>query len=332
MQNRNLVRKVAMVGVAGSAGLLAVRFLFPNMGKKRRSSPIAKAVQEFRSAIGDFLSLLPKNAVDGFETDVHQVKVYSRLLRPEGNHHKDQLPFILLAGAGLSGRYFIPLGKLLSQQAMVYIPDYPGCGWSGKPMDPPGVGELAETIRSWMDANGIDRAHLVGNSMGSQVAVELAYRYPKRVGKLVLTCPSVEPMSRTLPRQFGRFLINFPLEPLTMQMIYMLDYTQTGFLRMLRMLQRICRDPVETKLPYIQAPVLVVQGSRDLAVSQAWAEKVASLLPNSRLELIPGKAHCVMYSAADQVAQLTRDLIHSEGAEPEQLFIVQGITQQQVLA
>ncbi|MDQ3231532.1 MAG: hypothetical protein M3Q07_06895, partial [Pseudobdellovibrionaceae bacterium] len=65
MQNRNLVRKVAMVGVAGSIGLLAARFLFP------------KAVQEFRSAIGDFLSLLPKNAVDGFETDVHHVKVYS---------------------------------------------------------------------------------------------------------------------------------------------------------------------------------------------------------------------------------------------------------------
>ena len=50
--------------------------------------------------------------------------------------------------------------------------------------------ELADWAVRLMDALGVDRAHLAGNSMGCQVALALARRHPARVGGLVLVGPT----------------------------------------------------------------------------------------------------------------------------------------------
>jgi 2-hydroxy-6-oxonona-2,4-dienedioate hydrolase len=199
----------------------------------------------------------------------------------------------------------IPLANRLAEDMQVYIPDYPGCGWSDKPADPPNVSELTDIICKWMDALHIKQATFVGSSVGSQVAIDLAYRYPDRVARLVLTGVSPEPGSRTMLGQYGRQLLNMQLEPISMKMIYFLEYMQTGLLRMFRMIQRNSDDPIEEKLPYLTMPVLIIRGKRDLVVSQAWSEKVTELLPLARLQVIPGKAHSIVYSAYDQVADMT---------------------------
>jgi pimeloyl-ACP methyl ester carboxylesterase len=53
---------------------------------------------------------------------------------------------------------------------------------------------------------------------------------------------------------------------------------------------------VERQLPRVAAPVLVVRGTRDRIVPQAWAERAARLLPRGRLAVIPGAAHAVNFS------------------------------------
>jgi pimeloyl-ACP methyl ester carboxylesterase len=62
-----------------------------------------------------------------------------------------------------------------------------------------------------MDALGLDRMHLVGNSMGGRVALEIGLRYPERVGRLVLLAPSLAwrrerpwaPLVRALSPELG---------------------------------------------------------------------------------------------------------------------------------
>ena len=50
---------------------------------------------------------------------------------------------------------------------------------------------FARTVLGAMDAMGIDRAHIVGNSMGGRVAIEIGLEHPERVGGLALLCPAV---------------------------------------------------------------------------------------------------------------------------------------------
>jgi 2-hydroxy-6-oxonona-2,4-dienedioate hydrolase len=56
-------------------------------------------------------------------------------------------------------------------------------------------------------------------------------------------------------------------------------------------------DPLESKLPLISAPTLVVRGSRDVLVSQDWAERIVRLLPEGQLLVLPGLAHTINYTA-----------------------------------
>jgi pimeloyl-ACP methyl ester carboxylesterase len=65
-------------------------------------------------------------------------------------------------------------------------------------------------------------------------------------------------------------------------------------------------DEVEGRLDRIRTPALVVNGERDPIVPRDWAQQVATLLENGRLEIVPG-AHVIMYTAAEQIGRLIED-------------------------
>ncbi|AMU31269.1 alpha/beta fold hydrolase [Mycobacteroides abscessus] len=88
----------------------------------------------------------------------------------------------------------------LAQSFRVIVPDMPGYGRSTKKLnqrDP--FGSLADSIRGLLDALGIDRAHLIGNSYGGAAALRLALDSPARVSKLVLMGPGGIGTTRGLP-------------------------------------------------------------------------------------------------------------------------------------
>ena len=255
--------------------------------------------------------------LDDSWTTVDGNRVYARVAIEPGTPKPS---IILLHGVGLSSRYMVPLARHLRATCHVYAPDLPGFGWSGKRRRPPTVREQTDDLSKWMDAVGIPRASLFGNSLGSQVAVDFAYHYPERTDKLVLSGPTPAPRTRTLPRLYARQLMNMPLEPLPMQLIYMVDYMQTGVLRMFTTMQRTCDDPIETKLPSIQAETLVVRGRHDQVVPQAWAERVAGLLPNGQLAVVEGAAHCAHFSKAAYVGKLMANFLRLEAQPQSQRF------------
>jgi 4,5:9,10-diseco-3-hydroxy-5,9,17-trioxoandrosta-1(10),2-diene-4-oate hydrolase len=104
-------------------------------------------------------------------------------------------------GPGSSGvSSYVHNTPALLPQFHTYIPDLPRFGGSSKVfVTEPRLDFTSGAIRSFMDAVGIEKAHIIGNSMGAQTAMKLAIDTPDRVGKLVLMAPAVTDYSTQTP-------------------------------------------------------------------------------------------------------------------------------------
>ncbi|HEY5190305.1 MAG TPA: alpha/beta fold hydrolase [Solirubrobacteraceae bacterium] len=99
---------------------------------------------------------------------------------------------IAIHGLGATKGSFLPTVSALSNGLRVIAVDLPGFGDSDKPIgaryDPR---FFAQAIIDLLDALGLDRASLVGNSLGGRIALELGLRHPDRVERLALLAPSL---------------------------------------------------------------------------------------------------------------------------------------------
>lgn len=211
-------------------------------------------------------------------------------------------PVVLIHGAGVSSRYMSPLLECLAPFCLALAPDLPGFGSSDKPAHAPSLAELASDLRAWLDAASLGPVVLAGNSFGCQIIVELLAGEPRGVAAAVLQGPTVEAGARTAPEQLRRWLVNSRREPLSLAPIIVRDYLSCGLARALKTFGVALADRMEEKLPNINVPVLVLRGESDRIVSQRWAERVAGLLPHSRIETVAG-AHTLNYSAPHLVAE-----------------------------
>jgi len=101
-------------------------------------------------------------------------------------------PVVMLPGLGATKASFLPTLAALAGRFRVLAIDLPGFGDSVKPLgaryDP---AFFARAVTGFLDACGIERAHLVGNSMGGRVALEVGFTAPERTGRLALLAPSL---------------------------------------------------------------------------------------------------------------------------------------------
>jgi 2-hydroxy-6-oxonona-2,4-dienedioate hydrolase len=218
-------------------------------------------------------------------------------------------PVVLLHGLVISSRYMVPTAERLAPFCRAYALDLPGFGKSAKPRHVLTVSELADAVAAWMDANGLERAHLLGNSFGCQIAVDFAVRHPRMIERAVLIGPTADPSARTATRQIARWLTNASREPPALGPILLRDHLDAGFRRFVRTLRYLLEDPVEEKLPRVRVPTLVVRGGRDRIVPRRWAEEATRLLPDGRLVVIPGAAHTVNYNAAEELVRVLRPFL-----------------------
>lgn len=216
---------------------------------------------------------------------------------------------VLIHGLSISSRYQIPLARQLASDYTVYAPDLPGFGQSDDPPSIPSIVELASWLLDWLNVVGLDRVILVGNSLGANVAVELATRQPERVTHLVLSGLSLDPAGRRLWVQVSRAIRDIPREPLSLMPLHAKDFLVAGPGRVLTTLRDATRDPLASKLPHLPMPTLVIRGEYDPLSPQSWAEEVARLLPHGRLAVIPGAPHATNYACPEAFAQLVREQV-----------------------
>lgn len=140
---------------------------------------------------------------------VHDVHVgRHRISSLTMGHGRDVL---LLHGLGGTRASFFETAAALSQRYRVHAIDLPGFGSSSKPARGAyNARWFAEIVLEMMDEQEIHQAHVVGNSMGGRIALEMAMIAPERVRALGLLCPAVawvrrgfHPLVRLLRPEFG---------------------------------------------------------------------------------------------------------------------------------
>jgi pimeloyl-ACP methyl ester carboxylesterase len=101
-------------------------------------------------------------------------------------------PVVCIHGLGGTKASFLTTIEALSTDRQVIAIDLPGFGDSDKPIDAPyDAPWFAAAVVGLLDELGIERANLVGNSMGGRVAIEAGLLYPERVSSMVLLAPAL---------------------------------------------------------------------------------------------------------------------------------------------
>jgi pimeloyl-ACP methyl ester carboxylesterase len=117
-------------------------------------------------------------------------------------------PVLCLHGLGGTKASFLPTVAALADRHRVIAVDLPGFGDSDKPLSAPyDAPYFARSATGLLDSLGIDRAHLIGNSMGGRVALEVGLLAPERVNRLVLLSSALA----WLRERRWKWLLQFPL-------------------------------------------------------------------------------------------------------------------------
>jgi pimeloyl-ACP methyl ester carboxylesterase len=231
-----------------------------------------------------------RNGVRGEYLDAGPYRIFSRIAGDAGPH------VVLLHGLVISSRYMEPLALALSHDFRVHAPDLPGFGESRTRRAALSIRELADALHLWLKASGIERASFVGNSFGCQILTDFAMRYPHAVDRLVLQGPTVDRRARHLLTQVLRDRRNGKLEQARSSApIGRIDYAKAGLVRAFSTMRALIDDRVEDRLLHIEAPTLVVAGTRDPVAPVDWAREVAERLPHGALLAIDGGTHTLNY-------------------------------------
>jgi pimeloyl-ACP methyl ester carboxylesterase len=219
-------------------------------------------------------------------------RVYTRICG-----RNSEPPVVLVHGFVLAGDYMMPAATVLSSFSRTFVPDLPGYGLSDRPSERLDLSFLGDRLAEWMEQLKLSRAHFVGNSFGCQILVDFAARHSRFVQRLVLQGPTVDPAARSVAKQIRLLVKNSRIESPGLGTLMLRDYWRAGWRGIAAAVRMALNDRPESKLASIGAPTLVVRGSRDVLVSQSWAERMVQLLPDGHLLVLPGLAHTINYTA-----------------------------------
>ncbi|MBI5309698.1 MAG: alpha/beta fold hydrolase [Actinobacteria bacterium] len=114
----------------------------------------------------------------------------------------DAPPVVLIHGLAGCWQNWLENIPVLARDFHVIAPDLPGFGLSPLPAETISLPSYARTIAGLLDNLEIDRAHLIGNSMGGQTSVQTAIDFPDRTARVILVSPAGLSTSST-PQSLG---------------------------------------------------------------------------------------------------------------------------------
>ena len=220
----------------------------------------------------------------------------------------DATPIVHLHGFGISGGYLMPTARLLTDRATNIVADLPGYGRSEKPPRPLAIPRLADAMVGVLDALGVERAVLVGNSMGCPIGLEIADRYTSRVEGVVLVAPAGGINNQPLRRAVRQLAVDGLRESPRMARVAVPDYLRFGPLNTLRLFTEMTEFPALDRLLHVSVPTLAVLGSRDpLLPGEDRVAQVAREVPGHvTVVRIAGAAHAVNFSHPGELAHVIR--------------------------
>lgn len=279
---------------------------------------------------------------------VHDVRVrgarISSLTAGHGDEHA-----ILIHGLGGSKSSFYETVAALTPDYTVHAIDLPGFGSSSKPLPASYTPEFfARHVLRFMDTLAIDRAHLVGNSMGGRVSLEVGMQAPTRVRTLSLLAPAMAfrrgrewvPLIRLLrpelaalphvlrPNQVReRFwsMISRPerLDPAVGDIAadeflrtYRSRSARIAFYAAARQIYLESPDGPKgfwSRLEGLEPPALFIWGSEDPLVPARFSRHVATTLPDAPQVVLSDCGHVPQIELPERTHQLIREFLASAG-------------------
>lgn len=210
--------------------------------------------------------------------------------------------FLLLHGIGLGRSVYAELAALLAPHGEVIGVDLPGFGDAPEPDAVFTMPQHADLVASFLRAIGARRVTLIGHSMGSQVAVELAARYPELVSGLVLAGPTVDLDARTLIRQGTRLLLDLVGEKPRTMLKGAKEYLRAGPNLIAKARVTVKHEP-ERLYKDVTCPVLILRGARDLVVPERWCASMEERFLEAQVVEIDDRGHGTLITDPHDVAE-----------------------------
>lgn len=268
--------------------------------------------------------------------DVGPLALHARVLGPAG----EEPGVALLHGFGSNLVSFAALQDRLAETRRTVAWDRPAFGLTERTVEgwdenPYTTAAQVEHVARALDAAGIERAVLVGNSAGGAIALEAALTMPERIAGLVLISPAVyrgggapawsrwllrtpqlERIGPLLMRQLGgepgeRLLRSAYADPERLRPEVLEAYRRAARVRdwdrALWELVKASREPrLEGRLGGVDVPTLVVTGAEDVIVPPEQSRRLAEALPRARLVELPACGHVPQEECPDRLLQAMR--------------------------
>ena len=260
-------------------------------------------------------SLLPRWAAPPSDfIEVDGQLVHYRDEGPSG----DPLPLVLIHGTGASLHTWEGWVAGLKPTRRVVSFDLPGFGLTGPNADNDySDRRYVAFVRQFLARLGVGRAIVVGNSLGGEIAWQLALADPSRVAGLVLvdaagfdfvpesvplgfriarTPVLREPMRWLLPRRaIEDSVLNVyggpgKVSAALVDRYYELTLREGNRIALMRRMDQMAPGPVQ-HLPEIRVPTLILWGGKDRLIPPRWGREFAQAIPGSRLVVFPGLGH-----------------------------------------
>ena len=234
------------------------------------------------------------------------------------------IPLVLLHGFPLDHHLWDEVAPLLEDTFDVILPDLRGFGASTAVASPSSMDDYASDIASLLDDLNIQKAAIVGHSMGGYVALAFARLYPERVRGLGLVSSQV--LADAPERKEGRYKsaadvsangIGSVVEAMTPKFTNdekLQSYARASMERqppaaymsaLKAMAERTDSTPF---LSTFHFPVVIIHGDADSLIPIDRAREVKAALPQAHLVEISGAGHMPMMEAKEKTAEALKHL------------------------
>lgn len=332
-------RRLLLAGLGGAAG--AGVYLYN--ANHRLPSRDAAAEERFRRAQDALLARHQVAAVSRF-VQLPDPAVRAHVLEAGAGE-----PAVLIHGGNSVAASWLPLLAALQRRYRVYAPDRPGCGLTDKFLYR-GVDLRQHAVRfvaNIMEALRLDRATVIGNSMGGYFALVFALAHPERVSKLVLigepagSAPFIRPSHRLIgmriinsllyatilkpgPKStragFGRLLVadvrRVPADYLDcMTAGSLIPGALESWITMVESATRWNGSSPLTyalrpELPNLVPPTLIVWGGKDTFGPPALGREMVEKMPRGRLEVLPDAGRLAWLDQPQRTAELVQAFMY----------------------